>query len=152
MGTPTWAIPVGVLGGLVVIGLIWLIWAFPKAWQKGVNSDNAEVDARAGPGPAAREAQRARKREREARLCLTMMILRWRWRGRTSTEGLRCRRRRTLNSRLWRRGRFMCLIESIVWFMSWLGSSESRLVLSCHHSMLSSSTQTHLLPSTQTEV
>jgi len=62
MGTPSWAIPVGVLGGLVVIGLIWLIWAFPKAWQKGVNSDNAEVDARAGPGPAAREAQRARNR------------------------------------------------------------------------------------------
>lgn len=59
---PVWAIPVGVLGGLTVIGLIWLIWAFPKAWQKGVNSDNAEVDARAGPGPEAREAQRARNR------------------------------------------------------------------------------------------
>jgi len=62
MGTPAWAIPVGVLGGLTVIGLIWLIWAFPKAWQRGVNSDNAEVDARAGPGPEAREAQRLRNR------------------------------------------------------------------------------------------
>jgi hypothetical protein len=62
MGTPTWAIPVGVLGGLIVIGLIWLIWAFPKAWQRGVNADNAEVDARAGPGPEAREAQRLRNR------------------------------------------------------------------------------------------
>jgi hypothetical protein len=62
MGTPSWAIPVGVLGGLVIIGLIWLIWAFPKAWQRGVNADNAEVDARAGPGPEAREAQRARNR------------------------------------------------------------------------------------------
>jgi hypothetical protein len=62
MGTPTWAIPVGVLGGLIVIGLIWLIWAFPKAWQRGVNADNAEVDARAGPDPEAREAQRLRNR------------------------------------------------------------------------------------------
>jgi hypothetical protein len=62
MGTPTWAIPVGVLGGLIIIGLIWLIWAFPKAWQRGVNADNAEVDARAGPGPEAREAQRLRNR------------------------------------------------------------------------------------------
>lgn len=62
MGTPTWAIPVSVLGGLIIIGSIWLIWAFPKAWQRGVNADNAEVDARAGPGLEAREAQRLRNR------------------------------------------------------------------------------------------
>jgi hypothetical protein len=83
MGTPSWAIPVGVLGGLVIIGLIWLIWAFPKAWQRGVNADNAEVDARAGPGPEAREAQRARNRatiERYSRA-------RARERGEMSLEG-----------------------------------------------------------------
>jgi hypothetical protein len=62
MGTPTWAIPVGVLGGLVIIGFIWLVWAFPRAWQRGINSDNAEVDAQAGPGAGAREAQRVRNR------------------------------------------------------------------------------------------
>jgi hypothetical protein len=62
MGTPTWAIPVGVLGALVVIGLIWLLWAFPRAWKKGQASDKAEIDAQAGPDPEAREAQRMRNR------------------------------------------------------------------------------------------
>lgn len=59
---PTWAVPVGVLGGLVAIGLIWLVWAFPRAWKKGQASDKAEIDAQAGPDPGAREAQRMRNR------------------------------------------------------------------------------------------
>ena len=62
MGTPTWAIPVGVLGGIILIGFIWLWLAFPRAWRRGVNADHAEVDAQAGSAPGAREAQRARNR------------------------------------------------------------------------------------------
>jgi hypothetical protein len=54
-----------------------------------------------------------RGRGREARLCLMMMtISRWRWRD-DMTGDLRCRRRRILGSRRWRRGKFTCRIEGV---------------------------------------
>ena len=47
---PVWAIPVGSLGGLVVAGFIVLWWWFPRAWQKGVNSDERDYTGAGQPG------------------------------------------------------------------------------------------------------
>lgn len=60
MTATSWAVPVGVLGAIVVCGFIFILWWFPRAWQHGVNSDNAEVAA--VPLGADREAQRQRNR------------------------------------------------------------------------------------------
>lgn len=61
---PTWAIPVGVLCGLVGAGLVVLWWWFPRAWQKGVNSDVTEMTGAGQPGVTSysRDLQRARNR------------------------------------------------------------------------------------------
>jgi hypothetical protein len=61
---PVWAIPVGVLAGLVVVGFIVLWWWFPRTWQKATNSDVAEVTGAGQPGVTShtRELQRARNR------------------------------------------------------------------------------------------
>jgi hypothetical protein len=61
---PVWAIPVGCLGGLVVAGLIVLWWWFPRAWQKGINSDHDEYTGAGQPGANSytRELQRQRNR------------------------------------------------------------------------------------------
>lgn len=62
MGTPTWAIPVGVLGGLIACMLVFMWWWFPRAWQKGVNSDVREASGPVGVDANVRELQRARNR------------------------------------------------------------------------------------------
>lgn len=62
MGTPTWAIPVGVLGGLIACMLVFMWWWFPRAWQKGVNSDVREAHGPVGVDDDIRELQRARNR------------------------------------------------------------------------------------------
>lgn len=61
---PVWAIPVGVLCGLVAVGLIVLWWWFPRAWQKGINSDHREYTGADVPGVDnhMRELQRQRNR------------------------------------------------------------------------------------------
>lgn len=59
MAVASWAVPVGVLGAIVAVGLIFLWFWFPRAWQHGVNSDTAEVAIRS---PEEREAQRVRNR------------------------------------------------------------------------------------------
>jgi hypothetical protein len=61
---PVWAIPVGCLGGLVVAGFIVLWWWFPRAWQKGINSDQQEYTGAGQPGVDGntRELQRQRNR------------------------------------------------------------------------------------------
>ena len=61
---PIWAIPVGTLGGLVVVGFIVLWWWFPRAWQKGINSDHREYTGADVPGVDnhMRELQRQRNR------------------------------------------------------------------------------------------
>lgn len=60
MGVAPWAVPVGVLGAIVACGFIFIWWWFPRAWQHGVNTDTAEVDA--GAQGLDREAQRQRNR------------------------------------------------------------------------------------------
>lgn len=55
---PSWAIPVGVLSGIVVAGLIAIWFWFPRAWQKGVNSDSADTEATLTSLGYNREAQR----------------------------------------------------------------------------------------------
>lgn len=59
MGTPSWAIPVGVLGGLCLacLGFIW--WYIPRLYTKGVQSDMNRVAAE----KAERECQAAALRE-----------------------------------------------------------------------------------------
>lgn len=47
---PVWAIPVGVLTGLVAVGLVLLWWWFPRAWQKGIDSDHREYTGAGVPG------------------------------------------------------------------------------------------------------
>ena len=61
---PVWAIPVGVLAGLVAVGLVVLWWWFPRAWQKGINSDELEYTGAGEPGVSnhMRELQRQRNR------------------------------------------------------------------------------------------
>jgi hypothetical protein len=61
---PSWAIPVGVLTGLVVIGLIVLWFWFPRAWQKGVNSDVRDYTGAGDPAVDShmRDIQRQRNR------------------------------------------------------------------------------------------
>jgi hypothetical protein len=61
---PVWAIPVGVLGGLVVAGFIFMWWWFPRAWQKGTNSDHNEIAGAGQPGANSytRELHRQRNR------------------------------------------------------------------------------------------
>lgn len=60
MGAASWAIPVGVLGGIVVISFIFVWMWFPRAWQKGVNHDTREVNQTSGED---REEQRRKNRE-----------------------------------------------------------------------------------------
>lgn len=60
MKTASWAIPVGILAGIVVCGFIFFCFWFPRAWQHGVNSDHAEVQS--APHGLDREAQRQRNR------------------------------------------------------------------------------------------
>jgi len=60
MGAASWAIPVGVLGGIVVISFIFVWMWFPRAWQKGVNADTRVVNELQGEE---REEQRRKNRE-----------------------------------------------------------------------------------------
>lgn len=59
MTAASWAIPTGVLGGLVLVCLLFIWWWFPRTWQRGINSDRREVQARGGGD---REARRAANR------------------------------------------------------------------------------------------
>jgi len=67
MGSASWAVPVGVLAAICAIALIFVIWWFPRTWQKGVNADMSKV-ANVGAGyddvekQAMREEQRARNK------------------------------------------------------------------------------------------
>lgn len=38
------AIPVGILGGIVVLMFAFIWWWFPRHWRKGVSMDMAEID------------------------------------------------------------------------------------------------------------
>ena len=60
MGSASWAVPVGVLCGIIGVALIFIWYFFPKYWQKGVNKDDSIVNQAQG---ADREAQRAKNRE-----------------------------------------------------------------------------------------
>lgn len=60
MGAASWAIPVGVLGGIVVASFIGVYLWFPRAWQKGVNADTRQVNELQGEE---REEQRRKNRE-----------------------------------------------------------------------------------------
>ncbi|KAJ4388069.1 hypothetical protein N0V93_008674 [Gnomoniopsis smithogilvyi] len=42
---PTWAIAVGSLGGIVVLGLIGICWWFPRTWAKGEAAEMKEFEA-----------------------------------------------------------------------------------------------------------
>jgi hypothetical protein len=57
---PSWAIPTGVLLGLVGIGLIFFAWFFPFAWKRGTEADKNDIDAL--PEGPEREARRAENR------------------------------------------------------------------------------------------
>lgn len=54
--TAPWVIPISVLAAVVVIGLVFIWFWFPRAWTKGIRSDHAELDQLGAPE---REAQRA---------------------------------------------------------------------------------------------
>lgn len=60
MGTPTWAIPVGVLAGLCVACLAFIWWYIPRLYNKGMQSDMirlaAEKKERERQAAALREA------------------------------------------------------------------------------------------------
>lgn len=45
---PSWAIPVGVLGGLVAAGLIFICWWFPRTWVKGEAAEMKEFEREHG--------------------------------------------------------------------------------------------------------
>lgn len=60
MGAASWAIPVGVLGGIVVVSFVFVWMWFPRAWQKGVNADTRQVNELQGED---REEQRRKNRE-----------------------------------------------------------------------------------------
>ncbi|TKA24218.1 hypothetical protein B0A50_05982 [Salinomyces thailandicus] len=45
MGTPAWAIPLGVLAVVVVLGFLFVWWWFPRLLLKGQRSDMDAVDA-----------------------------------------------------------------------------------------------------------
>lgn len=45
---PSWAIPVGVLGGLVVAGLMFVCWWFPRTWVKGEAAEMKEFEREHG--------------------------------------------------------------------------------------------------------
>lgn len=45
MGAASWAIPVGVLGGLCAAMLIFFFWYFPRIWTKGTQADFDRMDA-----------------------------------------------------------------------------------------------------------
>lgn len=60
MGVASWAIPVGVLAGIVVVGFAFVWWWFPRAWMKGNRNEAERVHELEGPE---REAQRQKNRE-----------------------------------------------------------------------------------------
>lgn len=64
MGAASWAIPVGVLTGIVVLGFAFIWYWFPKTWQRGVN-DEARIieEANGGNNAETRAANWARARE-----------------------------------------------------------------------------------------
>lgn len=41
---PSWAIPVGVLTGLCVAGLLFICWWFPRTWRKGEAAEVKEFE------------------------------------------------------------------------------------------------------------
>ncbi|KAI5240472.1 hypothetical protein E4T43_06057 [Aureobasidium subglaciale] len=53
MGTPSWAIPVGVLAGLCVACLAFIWWYIPRLYNKGIQEDMSRV--------AVEKAERARQ-------------------------------------------------------------------------------------------
>jgi hypothetical protein len=59
MGTPSWAIPVGVLGGLCLACLIFIWWYIPRLYTRGVQADINRVAVE----KAERERQAATLRE-----------------------------------------------------------------------------------------
>ena len=59
MGSTSWAVPVGVLGAIVVVGFLFVWWWFPRAWNRGVTKDQEEVNMVSGEE---REEQRRANR------------------------------------------------------------------------------------------
>jgi len=51
MAVTTWALPVGILGGICGLMFVFFWWWFPRHWKQGVTADMREVD----------EARRARE-------------------------------------------------------------------------------------------
>ncbi|KAI6873076.1 hypothetical protein KC318_g18653 [Hortaea werneckii] len=44
MGSKPWAIPVRIFAALIVLGLVFVWWFFPRYWMKGIRSDMKERD------------------------------------------------------------------------------------------------------------
>jgi len=65
MGASAWAIPVGILAAIVVIGFAFVWWWFPRAWQKGVNDDFRAVEEAGTSGLDMDERQAARQANRD---------------------------------------------------------------------------------------
>ena len=63
MGASSWAVPVGVLAAICGVALIFVIWWFPRTWQKGVNADMTKV-ANVGAGCDDEERQAIRLEQR----------------------------------------------------------------------------------------
>ena len=59
MPAKSWAIPVGVLSAIVIIGFVFVWWWFPRAWQSGVNAETRVVNEVQGEE---REEQRRKNR------------------------------------------------------------------------------------------
>ena len=60
MGALAYAIPVGILGAIVVVSLVFIWFWFPRTWDKGVKADADEVNQITGED---REAQRQANRD-----------------------------------------------------------------------------------------
>jgi len=72
-GTPSWAVPVGSLSCIVVVGLCLIAWWFPRTWQRGVNDEahiietSGNAEQRAANWERARETIRIAKERAEMR-------------------------------------------------------------------------------------
>ena len=66
MGTPSWAVPVGVLSAICITAFAFVWWYIPRAYKKGVKADMARVDA--SKAAAAQRALELRERGEEGDL------------------------------------------------------------------------------------
>jgi len=60
MGASSWAIPVGILAAIVVVGFAFFWWWFPRTWRGGVKQDDSKLD---DMSPEDREQRRRKNRE-----------------------------------------------------------------------------------------